>query len=287
MSLGLGIVLSAILLLVVWQIDKHSAWRKARRVALWLLVGLIVIGAVGYTWTVWWPEVKAKRELAAQVAQVRNPINLPYWGITLGMTKAEVNYLKGTATETSFIEPDRKKHEVWDYKFGPAPFEYTYEVWWNSEGTGVRGISCSGSSGGYASYYCEKLAGVGIESTEAAVRATLGEPLAEALPCDNGTKLLRYGNETDQVRFELSRGAVIGIIRARHEVTGEEAPPNASFAPQTPSGVTRYTVTRGDTMNGIAKRFSTTPELLRQLNALPTCEILVVGTVLIVPSPTQ
>lgn len=42
MSLGLGILLSTILIILVWQIDKRSAWRK---VALWLVAVVVLAGA--------------------------------------------------------------------------------------------------------------------------------------------------------------------------------------------------------------------------------------------------
>jgi hypothetical protein len=50
LSLGLGILLSTILLVVVWQIDRRNAWRSAGKASLWLLAVVAVagVGAYGY-----------------------------------------------------------------------------------------------------------------------------------------------------------------------------------------------------------------------------------------------
>lgn len=54
MSLGLGIFLSVVLLIVVWQIDKRSAWRKVGKVVLCLVaLGAVTGAAIAATfgWT--------------------------------------------------------------------------------------------------------------------------------------------------------------------------------------------------------------------------------------------
>jgi hypothetical protein len=229
MSLGLGIFLSAILLIIVWQIDKHGAWRKAGKAMLWLLTGFMVLAVGAYLYWSWWPIQKEKRELADQVAVTRNPTGLTYWGIKIGMKKAEVKYLKGEPSETSLVELQGIKHEVWDYKVGSEFSEHTYQIYWNAANTEVRGVSCGGGSLGD----CETMAGVGIQSTEADVLAILGKPLREDEPSEAGTKYVRYGNRTDEVRFSMSRGAVKTIILVRPEKSPEQgaadtAPPTAS-----------------------------------------------------------
>jgi len=57
-----------------------------------------------------------------------------------------------------------------------------------------------------------------------------------------------------------------------------------TLTPEQRMRVVRYEVERGDTLAGIAKANSTTPELLRHLNGLDTNEKPVVGTDLMVPS---
>jgi membrane-bound lytic murein transglycosylase D len=59
-----------------------------------------------------------------------------------------------------------------------------------------------------------------------------------------------------------------------------------TLTPEQRMHVTRYQVQRGDTLAGIAKENSTTPELLRHLNNLDTNEKPVVGSTLMVPSAT-
>jgi hypothetical protein len=212
MSLGLGIFLSAILLIMVWQIDKHGAWRKARKIAAWALAVLIVLGVTGFVWLSVRPAYKNRMELKAQVAQVRNPTDLPYWGIKVGMTKAEVKYLKGEPTETEVIGDAGKQHEVWRYTMSPSSFdEYRYSIHWNIGGTFVFAIACGE---GFPSG-CERIAGIGIGSTEAELRERLGAPSSDDPPKEDGTKLLTYGNGTDDVRFSLSQGKVTNLGRVR------------------------------------------------------------------------
>jgi hypothetical protein len=50
MSLGLGIFLSTLLLIIVWQVDKRGAWRKFGKIVGWLVVACAVAGYV------WWEE---------------------------------------------------------------------------------------------------------------------------------------------------------------------------------------------------------------------------------------
>lgn len=100
MSIGLSILLSTVLLIAAWQIEKRGAWRKAGKASLWLVAAAVFAGALAYGYVAWWPERKARKEEAAEVARIRNPGTLLYWGVGLGMSKAEVRYLKGDPTET-------------------------------------------------------------------------------------------------------------------------------------------------------------------------------------------
>lgn len=64
--------------------------------------------------------------------------------------------------------------------------------------------------------------------------------------------------------------------------TAVPSPPPEAAAP--PSGqVTSYTVTRGDTVYSIARRFNTTPAAIIQLNNLANPNQLVVGQTLLIP----
>ncbi len=45
MALGTAIVLSVILLILAWQVERRGAWNKIGKVFLWIAVAAIVVGA--------------------------------------------------------------------------------------------------------------------------------------------------------------------------------------------------------------------------------------------------
>jgi hypothetical protein len=204
MSLGAGILLSTILLIVVWQIDKRNGWRKAGKALLWALVVLALVGAVAYGYFGWWTDFQARKARAAVIAQVRNPTNLQYWNIGLGMSKAEVRYLKGEPSEVIPADKAQDKSERWLYKFGETPVDYFYDIYWNTAGANVRAIMCRGNE----TRDCEHLGGVAPGDDEATVRAALGNPDEDNPPNDEGRKILIYGTGSDRVFVFLSRDKV-------------------------------------------------------------------------------
>jgi hypothetical protein len=223
MSLGLGILLSTILVITAWQIDKRQAWRRVGRVTIWVIAATVVAGIATYGYV--WSRGKSKekeleRQQAAEVAKVREPNGLAYWGLSLGMSKPEVRYLKGDPIETKSVADGAA--ERWTYKFGKSPIEYTYEVYWDKIGTHVIGLLCQGPG----SFKCERLAGVGPGVRESEVRKTLGSPSEDRPPDDKGWKFLRYGSGDAKVVFFLSRSRVDGIALLRKEA--ETTPPSGT-----------------------------------------------------------
>src|SRR5688572_605624 len=111
MSLGLGIFLSTLLLIVVWQIDKRGAWRKFGKGFGWLLGVAVLVGAAigGY---VWWDDYKSDAILKSQRSMILNGEMTEYDGIKLGMTQDQVLYLKGKPTSKLDVE-SRDRGEAW------------------------------------------------------------------------------------------------------------------------------------------------------------------------------
>lgn len=55
-----------------------------------------------------------------------------------------------------------------------------------------------------------------------------------------------------------------------------------------PLGTFNYTVVPGDTLNGIARKFNTTPEILVKFNYIPNPNLIYPGRILIIPqSPPE
>ena len=162
MSLGLGILLSAILFIAAWQVDKRNAWRKAGKIFLWSVLLMVIAGAMAYVYFGWWSDVKSRRGHDAEVARIRDPNGLAYWDIKLGMSKDEVRYLKGAPTKTRpAVNGDSS--EEWVYIQGESPHSHQYEINWDVTGMHVKTVACEGTD----SFECERIAGVGSGMSEA------------------------------------------------------------------------------------------------------------------------
>jgi hypothetical protein len=211
MSLGLGIFLSTILLISAWQIDKRNAWARAGKVSLGLLGAAVIVSAAAYGYFGWWADLKTKRAHEAEIAEIRNPTGLKYWGITLGVSKPEVRYLKGDPTEIEATNKEKGTQERWIYKLGDGPSEYFYDMYWDDENTHLVAITCQGRD----TTNCERVMGIGPGATEAAARSALGKPDEDNPPNDKGMKSLSYGTGKDKLLIFLSHGKVDVTILTR------------------------------------------------------------------------
>jgi len=212
MSVGVGILLSTILLITVWQIDKRNAWRIAAKISLWVLAVITVVGAAIIGGGVWWETRSHRQEVAAELAKFRDPHGLTYWGLSMDMSKAEVRYLKGEPTETPV--PSRAgAPEQWTYRLGVTPNTIDYDIYWDKAGEHPVAIICQGPSGSA----CDTLAGLGKGSSESYVRETLGKPDGDNPPNDKGLKILEYGTGKEKLLFFLSRGQVDSMALTRKD----------------------------------------------------------------------
>ena len=223
MSLGAGLLLSTILLIVVWQIDKRDAWRPARKMSLWFAAAFVVIGILAYVYFGWWPDLEARKARAKEIDGVRNPTDLRYWGVSPDMSKNEVRYLKGNPSQ--IIPAGRadaagsvdESEERWLYSFGESPRDYVYDIFWNTATSKIQAIVCHGNDPAN----CDRLAGIGPGDDEATVRATLGKPDEDRPPDETGQKMLAYGTGPKRVFILLSRSTVDSLVFARMASTAK------------------------------------------------------------------
>jgi hypothetical protein len=202
MSLGLGIFLSTLLLIVVWQIDKRGAWRKFGKCFAWSLLLLVLTGAAigGY---VWWDDYKGDALLKLQREMVLNGGITEYDGIRLGMTQDQVLYLKGKPTKELDVESD-DSGEAWMW----GTFDETYTiVFWRKDKT-VDAILCERH--GYLN--CTSIAGLETGDSESSVLTALGEPAGVPKYTKEGEKMIVYGPKSAEWHFMLRQGRLQGIF---------------------------------------------------------------------------
>jgi hypothetical protein len=208
MSLGLGILLSTIVLIAAWQIDKRNAWRTVGKASLWIGGAALLICAATFGYFQW----RTYQTHNSEIAQIRNPATLVYWGIHLSLTKAEVRYLKGDPTETEPADKDKKTAERWLYKLGDSPRDYFYDIYWDDAGERVVAMTCQGND----TSNCDRVLGLGVGSSEADVRSTLGKRDEDNPPNDKGLKSLAYGTGKGKLMLFLARGKIDVIALGGH-----------------------------------------------------------------------
>src|SRR5207253_10535522 len=94
MSIGLGIFLSTVLLVIVWQIDKRSAWSRLRKSALWIVVIVLLLVLAFVVYSVGDDMLRTRRESEAEKKLAASGV-AEYMGVKLGATQAEVKYALG------------------------------------------------------------------------------------------------------------------------------------------------------------------------------------------------
>jgi hypothetical protein len=196
MTLGLGIFLSVLALILVWQIDKRSAWRKVGRLALWTGC-LVLLGAMATGSWLYWDQWAHRRELRAEARRIQEGEVHEYQGIPLGASEGEILYRKGAPTE--------RKDNRWVYKSQGG--ETQLGVLWSPDRT-VASIDCQAQ----LSWQCDSVAGLGIGTDEQAIRDFLGQPRREADPAPDGIKGMHYGTDEFDVSFQLTRRKVYKIF---------------------------------------------------------------------------
>jgi hypothetical protein len=216
MSLGLGIFLSALVFAVIYLYritrDRWN-WRKiARRLAFGVLlfVFLIVTGGLGFY--LWNNRITNQTE---------------YAGLRLGMTKAEVKYVKGNPTSLykenptslytpSFIEPDKlvKGIDIEDFD------EWLYlnesiDLVFDKQKRTLIAITCYSID--WSTPSCPAIAGITDGDSEKDLTSKFGQPSTATI--DGNTKTVRY--ENIGAVFSLAQQTInsLGIYNAQAKAT--------------------------------------------------------------------
>jgi hypothetical protein len=196
MSLGIGIFLSTLVLIIAWQIEKRSAWRTFGKIFGWSLVVVALVGA-GIGGYVWWDNHKSDAALVGQRKMIANGEIAEYDGIKIGMTQDHVLYLKGKPTRLLDVESD-DSDEAWMW----GEFNATHTiVFWRKDGKTVDTIMCS--SDGVVD--CASIAGLETGDTERSVLEALGEPTTAPRYTKDGEKILIYGAPNTKWHFTFKQ----------------------------------------------------------------------------------
>lgn len=194
MSLGLGIFLSVITLVIVWQLDKRKAWKRFAQV----IGGLLLLVLLAFGVYIGWHKWEAHK---AKVAVREGKVDV-YGGIRLGAAERDLIYSRGEPTE-KFTEPHERK---WVYLGATDGTDWGF--FFDDKGK-VTQIECAGDT--YSD--CEAIAGISTGSTEAELVNTLGNPESGSGALADGQKFFAYGttNEKLNVTFVLRLGKVAEI----------------------------------------------------------------------------
>ena len=205
MSIGLGIFLTALLLVVVWQIDKRKAWKKSLIgiAAACVLVASVVGGFL------WWDSTGPSRRAKAELKSLQSGGEKSYWGIRLGMSMDEVRYLKGPHQNDKFEirNAPRELPQYWFYKGSDGgTAQHTYIIEWSADQK-VTAVTCIFGD----AFDCEPLIGIRVHDDEAEVVSKFGVPDKTEPVDSDGRKFVDYGPPTTRVKLALIRGKVSSL----------------------------------------------------------------------------
>jgi len=205
MSVGTAILIVGVLALIVWQIDKRGAWRKAGKVILWCILTLaLIVGAIGgYVYFDDWQAQRKEAEAAKiELDALRSAGLTEYFGIEIGMTESEVRYVLGNPK----IHDTSPDGAVWKYK---EEYADDFRAVFFLDGH-VDQLQC----GGTYRFDCPSLAGITIGDSEAEVMQRVGSVLGEPNLLDDGRKFVTGGSTKGRLLIGLSRGrvSILGVI---------------------------------------------------------------------------
>lgn len=216
MSLGSGIFLSTLIIVVFMTfryIGERSNLKKIlKNLAIWVSGGICAIALLiwGYDY---YQNFPAKQTT--------------YYGISIGMSKPDVGYVMGEATQVGEMSKDPKfkgwymitnpkeipggknifNYDHWEY--GPSDFEPRIDVNFDQKTQKVIEISCYSR---YDKGNCESILGISTGTSEENIVEKLGKPNKEKIYGPNGglTKTLLYQHLN--LKLHLEKKAVYSLM---------------------------------------------------------------------------
>jgi hypothetical protein len=263
MSIGTGILLTAIILLIAWQIERRGAWnavgRFAKRGALasGVLLALLfaVLGIIEAA-----DAYHRRAEVAAETRAILDGSYTQYSGVNIGMTEEEVKYVMGMPNPKT---PSSEKESYWIY--GSDYNGSTFVVW--DEGGRVRRVGCRG-----ARWECPSIAGIELGDSEELVTERLGSPSPQPTIKD-GRKVLRYGRAPVTTSFSFEKGAL--VIVSIQVPKAEQSSAGADILAGLRLGLSRAETERllGARLMGCAEIASAYPPKMAPLDIAWACEL--------------
>ena len=207
MSLAAAIIISTLLAIGAWQIDKRGGWRRSIKVIVIGAAILAVFGAVlgGY---LFWESNRDQWGAQREAQEIRSGSLAKYLGIGLGDSTTQVLYLMGKPPITRPAEEwqpnSNYPKEYWYYPNDPVSRQermlsraQASIVAFHETGV-VLSVSCAGEF--RAS--CPSIAGISIGDSEADILTAFGSLQYPDHIDDTGMKTICFG-KIYSVRFWL------------------------------------------------------------------------------------
>ncbi len=201
MSVAAAIIISTLLLITAWQLEKRGAWARLGKVA-GVLLGVFLAAIAGLAGWIWWENGSEAREAREILQSLGNGDSAKYAGLSTGLDDKEVIYLKGEPTQTVYSRNSLQSRPIWVFS-GTDDARGDILIDWGID-LRVERITCIGEN----SFDCPSVGGISIGTSEAEVLKTFGEPFIPARIGDSEVRKLCFGRPEGWVRFLLGKGVV-------------------------------------------------------------------------------
>jgi hypothetical protein len=201
MSIAAAIIISTLLLITAWQLERRGAWSRLGKFAgILVLVSVAAVAALA-GW-LWWESGSDKRIARETLRALGDGRTAEYAGLSIGLEDKEVIYRKGDPDQTVYSKTSSQPRPVWVYS-GDGIANGAILVSWGYD-LGINSITCIGES----SLDCPAIGGVYIGASEAEVTDAFGPPLFPPQVEETDVKRLCFGQLHGWVRFLLAKDEV-------------------------------------------------------------------------------